>query len=57
MKAIMTILVYWSAGSGGMTSTTAEYENVQACERARPAVVQALTVEQRRAVAVCTSKG
>lgn len=56
-KAIMTIMVYWSAGSGGMTSTTAEYESVAACDRARPAVVAALTVEQRRAVAVCTAKG
>lgn len=57
MKAIMTILVYWSAGSGAMATTAIEYDNIQVCERAKLAVVQALTVEQRRAVAVCTSKG
>ena len=57
MKAIMTIMIYWSVGSGGMTSTTAEYESVAACERAKLEVISTLTVDQRRAVAVCTSKG
>jgi hypothetical protein len=57
MKAIMTIMVYWSVGNGGMTTATADYESIAACEAARPRVVSALTVEQRKAVAVCTSKG
>lgn len=57
MAAIMTMMVYWSVGNGGMTVTTAEYRTVAACEAARPTVVAALTVAQRIAVAVCTSKG
>lgn len=57
MAAIMTMMVYWSVGSGGMTITTAEYRTVAACEQARASVVSALTVDQRKAVAVCTNKG
>lgn len=57
MKFILTVLVYWTPGSGASSMTSVEYNTPQACEAAKSAAVQTFTVGNLRTVATCTAKG
>jgi hypothetical protein len=56
VKAIMTIMAYLVSNTSPAL-TTAEYDSIAACERARPAIVQAFTVNGIHPVVLCTAKG
>lgn len=57
MKFILTVLVYWTPGSGASSMTAVEYNTSQACETAKSVAVQDFTVGNLKAVATCTAKG
>ncbi len=57
MKFILTVLVYWTPGSGASSMTAVEYNTPQACETAKSVAVQNFTVSNLKAVATCTAKG